>query len=155
MPVGRRSHVKRMLGAVAVCLAVGLIANEVLGLAWNAAFLKLPHWAAYVFAPAFAVSTLAGVAVGTFVARGRFLYPALVLWLLSTVIVLSVGYRAQVAGMPMSFVDYLAFNLPGIGSRLVASALGLALGSAAYNRWSSVGRASNNSSKPTPLRGAA
>ena len=146
---------KRMFGAVAACLAVGLIADELFSLVWNASLLKLPHWAAYAFAPASALSTLAGVAVGTFVARGRFLSTALVLWLLGTVIVLTIGYRVQVAGMPMSLVDYLALNLPGIGSRLIASAVGLVLGSVAYMRWSRVAQASNNSSKPTPLRAAA
>ena len=145
---------KRMLAAVVATLVVGTLVGELFGLAWNATFLRLPDWAGYAFPPLSALSTLAGVAVGTFVARGRLLAPAVLLWALGTFSALTFGFNMQVAAMPMTFIDFLARNLPYIASTLVASACGLALGRAAYG-WQQAGRAPNNSSKPTPLRGAA
>jgi hypothetical protein len=144
-----------MLGAIAACLLASLLTGELIGAAWNASVLHLPPGAAYAVWPVLSLSALIGVAVGTFIARGRFLVPALVLWASGCAVALAFGYRLQLAAVPMSLTDFLAFNLPSMSSKLVASACGLLLGRMAYIRWGRASQTPNNSSKPTPLRGAA
>lgn len=145
---------KRMIVAIAACVVVWIGVGELLGLAWNAVSLSLSDWAEYAFPTLSALPALAAVAVGTFIARGRFLVPALMLWVLGTAFALTVGFRIQIAALPMTSIDFLARNLPYIGSTLVASACGLALGRAVY-ALQLARRTPNNTSKPTPVRGAA
>lgn len=144
---------KRKAIAIGACLLVMLLGSEVFSLAWSAALPNLPGGAAYAFWPLSSLPTLSGVAAGTFIARGRFLIPALALWVLGAGFVFGYLYRIQLAALPMSLLDYAAMNLPGLGSSLVATACGLVLGREAFAWWQAR-QVPDDSSKPMPTRDA-
>jgi hypothetical protein len=152
----RSFRVKRLIAAVIVCLAVSALSREAIDVIWKAAAQPaMPHWAIHVYWPVAAISPFLGIAAGTLVARGHFAAAAAGIWLLWTSLTLTIGYQIQLAALPVSLSEYLAANLAPFLWSLVASVSGFIAGRWLNSRQGRGGQSPNNSSKPTPLRGAA
>ncbi|MFC0682876.1 hypothetical protein ACFFGH_34015 [Lysobacter korlensis] len=97
-----------------------------------------------------AAIALLGAGLGGYLARSRFLVPALVMHALLWAVAFYFVYQiAQLTGHG-SLLALLQQNAPGFFLSLLGVSCGALIGQALARR-----RQPNNSSKPTPLRGAA
>jgi len=65
---------------------------------------------------------------GSWVARGRFLLPALLLWVIPTAASLIAGYRLQVPAEPITFGSLALHNLPMLCATLAGTLAGVFFG---------------------------
>ncbi|GAB3742862.1 hypothetical protein [Lysobacter olei] len=68
------------------------------------------------------------VSVGSWVARGSFLRPALALWCVSVIASMAVGYKLQRVAVPREFGEFAWVNAPMLGATLGATLLGVVFG---------------------------
>jgi hypothetical protein len=139
-------NVARVLSGVAVMALVGLIAREAFAYLGLAALIGP---ATSNIAESAAVSLLAAIC-GGYVARERFVVPALSICLLSWCAAIYLLYLIAAPTGQAHLGAILGHNWVAILASLLAAAAGAVAGQAFARR-----QQPNNSSKPTPLRGAA
>ena len=71
---------------------------------------------------------------GSWVARARFLVPALLLWAIATATTMIVGYRLQLAADPITSGAYFLRNLPMLSATLTGTLSGVFFGRFATGR---------------------
>ena len=144
---------KRMLLGTVVAIAVYWLLSFTTGPLGGAAYQGLSQ-GAYVWALAliWAAPGFLGSLCGAGIAGRRFILVALALWAVSTLYILQWGYEMQQPARPMTVLEYLGNQWPSLPVGVVGTLLGAWLGAQVAHR---LGQKPNNSSKPTPLRGAA
>ncbi|MFC3269378.1 hypothetical protein ACFOED_10180 [Vulcaniibacterium thermophilum] len=137
------------VAAVAIYALVDLMTGPLGQAAYRAFSQEVYVW---VLALIWALPGLVGAFCGGLISGRRFFAIALVLWAVPVLYTLQWGYAMQQPARPMGVLEYLGNQLPSLPFGVAAVLLGAWAGGALARQRR---QKPNNSSKPTPLRGAA
>ena len=120
---------KRLAFAVLIALVVYVAAEQLASaLTPSPAPMANPDRYFWLLAGISAVVFFLAAFAGSWVARGRFLILALLLWAIPTAAAMVVGYRLQVPAEPITFGAFALRNLPMLSATLAGTLAGVFFG---------------------------
>ena len=120
---------KRLAFAVLVALAVYVVAERITSaLTPPPAQMADPDGHFWLLSGISGVVCVLAASAGSWIAPGRFLKLALVLWAIPTAAAMVVGYRLQLPAEPITFGVFALRNLPMLSATLAGTLAGVVLG---------------------------
>ena len=120
---------KRLAFAVLVALAVYVVAEQIASaLTPPPAPTTNPDGYFWLLSSISAVVCFLAAFAGSWIARGRFLKLALLLWAIPTAAAMVIGYRLQLPAEPINFGVFALRNLPMLSATLAGTLAGVVLG---------------------------